>query len=124
MLRRLLVGLLGLALVAVAGWWLPRLLVDDGVARFSGEEGVVAAEALRSARGGCSNRVGWPLVVPALQVRRVELLPGSLPAEPTLPQVPRYRAEVRELTLFGIPIGTIQVSGLTQKQRGYPSCPF
>jgi hypothetical protein len=75
-------------------------LISDAVTAFSGEERAAAKNALQSVSRGCSNRIGWRLAVPALRVSRIELQPGYAEG------LRRYRAEVREFTLFGVPLGT------------------
>src|SRR2546423_539903 len=97
------------ALLLIIGWAIPRVFVSDSVNSFSGDQRVAARDAALATRRACSNRVGWPLIVPALMVTRVGLLPGYSPLPGSGAQGRRYRAEVQETTLYGISLGTTVV---------------
>jgi hypothetical protein len=98
-----------LLLLLIIGWLTPNLLISNSLDGFSGDERPAAKDALVAAMRGCSNRVGWSLVVPALRVSRVDLQPGYAEWPGSWESGRRYRAEVREFTLFGIPLGTTVV---------------
>lgn len=97
------VGIIGLALLLmIFGEGLPRLLIDDGVKKFSGEKQTFAAAAWTEARfffSGSAEPIFWT----AIQVHNVE--------EKTDPKGQKcYRASVRAYTIFGLPWSSVLVN--------------
>ncbi|MGZ6514816.1 MAG: hypothetical protein ACXVD8_07880 [Actinomycetota bacterium] len=120
--RRAAFLIVGLALAGIVGWSSSALLISDGLGRYSGDEFVAARHALRTTRAACSDRTGWPLVVPNLEVTKVDLRSGY--ADTPEGRLPKYRVEVRESTLFGIPFATTVVTTEDEKHYGEATCGF
>jgi len=114
-------ALVGICLLLVVGWFWAAVFIDDGVTRFSGEERLAAEDAVTSTIMTCHSRVGWSLMVPNVRVTSVELLPGYVQS---YRRVRRYRAEVRETTLFSISLGSSVVHAEDEKHAGETVCAF
>lgn len=112
-LFRLLTVLAGFgSLLAVVGFASTRLLVSDGVERFTGEERAVAQEALLDAHFGCLDNPIARVVIPKIRVIEVQFVPGRCPTVSSFTDPYRdYRVVLRAYTVFGIPTGTISVCG-------------
>ncbi|MFN2642500.1 MAG: hypothetical protein ABR548_11540 [Actinomycetota bacterium] len=107
-----------LAVGLALGWFSSALLFDDGVGRYSGRDRVAAEDAVETAARGCSNRIGWRLIVPNLSLRKIRVEPTDFDG------VPAYSAELREQTLFGIAIGNVVLVRGSDTGKGRLDCDF
>lgn len=95
-----------LIVLLAAGSVTSVLLVRDGLDLFTGERRVAAEDALLSAR--LALEPGDRLLWPWFKVIELELEPGF--CVPNKPSLRRYRAVLRQYTLFAVPIRMLYVS--------------
>jgi hypothetical protein len=104
----LLVGL-G-ALLAMAGYQSTKLLVGEGIERYTGAERSAAEEALIDARLQCRDHPIGPLIIPKLRVIEVQFAPECCATRSSL-ATRNYLVVLKAYTFFVIPVATILVCG-------------
>jgi hypothetical protein len=112
-LRRVRIWALGLPVIAVVGFAIPRWLVPDGLSRFrhDAHAWTVAVAAYQAAWMLNDNPIGRVLL-PAARVEEVRHEPGSCPkGEPGSDgAMSQYTARVRFHSWFGIPGPSVRVT--------------
>lgn len=104
---RVMVVILGLIIIVLLGELITHFVISDGTKGFSGERRTAAKDALQWADAGCVE-APETLVVRRLQVARIDLEPG-LTKSFQGDEIRAYRATIRKITFYGIPIGDIVV---------------
>jgi hypothetical protein len=104
----LLVGL-G-AVLAVLGYQSTKLLVSEGVERFTGAKRAAAEEALVDAQLQCRDHPIGPLMIPKIRVVEVQFAPECCATALAL-STRNYLVVLKAYTFFVIPVTTIVVCG-------------
>lgn len=99
--------LVGLGILLAVGFADTQLLVGNGSDQFTGEERVIAQDALLSAQIGCLDHPIVRVLIRRIRVVEVKFEPHCQAEGPSAHQ--GYRAALRAYTFFVIPIGTISV---------------